>query len=86
MRLEAGHWTRIESRVKAHAEKLHPNDEEKQRELYEHLLCITSRKSLEKRGRAADAALSRMNKELETPQPGTLRSLWKKLVLAFSSP
>ena len=62
MLIEASHWAKICCAVEEHAKKLHPVNKEKQRELIEELLCITSRETMLRRSAQADAAVQRMNK------------------------
>lgn len=62
MSIEASHWANICFAVEAHAKKLHPRNKEKQRELVEELLCITSRETMLRKSAQADAALQRMKK------------------------
>ena len=62
MSIDATHWGRVCATVEAHAKKLHPRNPQKQRELVEELLCITSRETMIRRGQEADSALRRMGR------------------------
>ncbi len=76
MSIEAGHWANIVARVTEHAKKLYPDNPEKQQDLIDELLAITTPRTLAKRGRAADVALERMRAEIAKPPADAGTQSW----------
>lgn len=48
MSISATHWSNVTMRVTAHAQKLYPDDTEKQQDLIEHLLAIRTERGMAK--------------------------------------
>ena len=79
MSISAAHWGMITARVTAHAKELHPKDTDKQEQLIDNLLAITTERSMRReRDTLIEDAEKRMRREHRVQHMNIfVRTFWR---------